>query len=160
MSSTQSDTFQDSEKIMITKLQAECGFQFTMKIEGMFKDVQYSSELTKRFKDSREKIDENLPFQFNLSILTNTFWPISSQQPVKLNDEMSSLLNKFSQFYKAEFSGRKLEWITQFGSGELKMNGAKDPHDLMVNSNQLIVLMLFNDEESEGEEGLSYEVYY
>lgn len=32
----------DSEKAMIAKLKAECGSQFTSKLEGMFKDVDLS----------------------------------------------------------------------------------------------------------------------
>lgn len=32
----------DAEKTMIAKLKAECGSQFTSKLEGMFKDVELS----------------------------------------------------------------------------------------------------------------------
>ncbi len=35
----------DAEKTMIAKLKAECGSQFTSKLEGMFKDVELSGAL-------------------------------------------------------------------------------------------------------------------
>lgn len=35
----------DAEKSMISKLKAECGSQFTNKLEGMFKDVDLSKDI-------------------------------------------------------------------------------------------------------------------
>ena len=42
----------DAEKAMITKLKAECGSQFTNKLEGMFKDVDLSHDIMTSFKQS------------------------------------------------------------------------------------------------------------
>ena len=39
----------DAEKTMITKLKTECGYQFTAKLEGMFKDMSVSRETNRRF---------------------------------------------------------------------------------------------------------------
>jgi len=40
----------DSEKNMISKLKTECGFQFTSKLEGMFKDISVSNTMMEEFK--------------------------------------------------------------------------------------------------------------
>lgn len=40
----------DAEKGMITKLKAECGSQFTNKLEGMFKDVDLSRDIMTSFR--------------------------------------------------------------------------------------------------------------
>lgn len=40
----------DAEKSMISKLKAECGSQFTSKLEGMFKDIDLSREIMGQFK--------------------------------------------------------------------------------------------------------------
>lgn len=42
----------DAEKAMITKLKAECGSQFTNKLEGMFKDIDLSHDIMASFKQS------------------------------------------------------------------------------------------------------------
>lgn len=42
----------DAEKSMITKLKAECGSQFTNKLEGMFKDVDLSRDIMASFRQS------------------------------------------------------------------------------------------------------------
>ena len=42
----------DAEKTMITKLKAECGSQFTNKLEGMFKDVDLSRDIMTSFRTS------------------------------------------------------------------------------------------------------------
>ena len=41
----------DSEKSMISKLKAECGSQFTNKLEGMFKDVDLSKDIMAAFSE-------------------------------------------------------------------------------------------------------------
>jgi hypothetical protein len=40
----------DAEKSMIAKLKAECGAQFTSKLEGMFKDVDTSRDVAAAFR--------------------------------------------------------------------------------------------------------------
>ena len=42
----------DAEKTMIGKLKAECGAQFTNKLEGMFKDVDLSRDVLTSFRQS------------------------------------------------------------------------------------------------------------
>lgn len=42
----------DAEKAMIAKLKAECGGQFTSKLESMFKDTDLSREIVTSFRAS------------------------------------------------------------------------------------------------------------
>ena len=42
----------DAEKNMISKLKAECGSQFTNKLEGMFKDMDLSRDIMASFRQS------------------------------------------------------------------------------------------------------------
>ena len=57
----------DAEKSMISRLKAECGSQFTTKLEGMFKDVDISRDVMRSFRadvDKFQKIDgEPPPFE-------------------------------------------------------------------------------------------------
>ena len=36
---------------MLTKLKVECGFQFTVKLEGMFHDMKLSADTMKAYRD-------------------------------------------------------------------------------------------------------------
>jgi len=46
----------DAEKSMIVRLKQECGAQFTSKLEGMFKDMDLSKDLTTEFKAVRHSL--------------------------------------------------------------------------------------------------------
>ena len=46
----------DAEKSMISKLKAECGSQFTNKLEGMFKDIDLSREINDSFRQASSKM--------------------------------------------------------------------------------------------------------
>lgn len=65
----------DMEKSMIAKLKAECGAQYTSKLEGMFKDEQVSKDIAAAFRASEEY--ERLPrgMDVNMRVLTAGFWP-------------------------------------------------------------------------------------
>jgi hypothetical protein len=43
-------SIEDVEKSIVSKLKIECGHQFTLKIEGMFKDIAVSEDLTREHK--------------------------------------------------------------------------------------------------------------
>ncbi|KAJ2786326.1 hypothetical protein GGI15_001609 [Coemansia interrupta] len=63
----------DSEQSLVSKLKVECGSQFTLKLEGMFKDMQLSSDVNRELRES--SIGSDLGFDLNVSVLTPTFWP-------------------------------------------------------------------------------------
>lgn len=47
---TRTQASDDVEKSMIAKLKAECGHQFTSKLEGMFKNIDLSTEINRGFQ--------------------------------------------------------------------------------------------------------------
>lgn len=62
------------EKSVLTKLKNECGAGFTAKLEGMFKDMEISKDLSKEFKESAfyERLNG---FDLVVNVLTQGFWP-------------------------------------------------------------------------------------
>ena len=40
----------EAERIMVIKLKAECGYQFTSKLEGMFNDMAISRDIREAYK--------------------------------------------------------------------------------------------------------------
>jgi cullin 3 len=67
----------EAEKMMITKLKVECGFQYTQKLETMLKDISLSDDLNSQF---RQYIGGNqTSFDFNIKVLTTGNWSNDSQ---------------------------------------------------------------------------------
>ena len=45
----------DAERGMLAKLKVECGFQFTVKLEGMFHDMKLSADTMQAYRDHLSK---------------------------------------------------------------------------------------------------------
>ena len=90
----------DAEKSMISRLKAECGSQFTTKLEGMFKDVETSRDIMRGFA-ADEKIAKELPENVDVfvHVLTAGYWPTYAPCEVKLPRELDHLQRVFSEYY-------------------------------------------------------------
>ena len=60
----------DNEMELVSLLKIECGGLFTSKLEGMFKDIEVSREISTNFKALNVS-----PFDFNVIVLSSAFWP-------------------------------------------------------------------------------------
>ncbi len=59
------------EQNLIQKLKKECGYQFSSKLEGMFKDMKISKEITEKFHRSEFNIiSSSSPFELSATVLT------------------------------------------------------------------------------------------
>jgi len=137
---------EDAERIMITRLQMECGHQFTTKLEGMYKDISISSELTSEFKTIEKAKDRRLP-ELNISVLTKIFWPMSGQIAPNLPYpiEIQTLMDDFSKFYYSRHSGRKLLWQSSLGSADLRINYERGSKDINIcNLGMILLINVFN----------------
>jgi len=99
----------DTERNMIAKLKAECGYQFTSKLEGMFTDMRLSDDLMTSFKEYSNSHPTQVDLQ--VTVLTMTFWPLPSI-PAKCNlpPEVLQSISVFQNFYYARHTGRRLTW--------------------------------------------------
>lgn len=137
---------EDAERIMITRLQMECGHQFTTKLEGMYKDISISSELSSEFKTLEKNKDKKLP-ELNISVLTKIFWPMSGQIAPNLPYpiEIQTLMDDFSKFYYSRHSGRKLLWQSSLGSADLRINYERGSKDINIcNLGMILLINVFN----------------
>jgi hypothetical protein len=66
----QRSTSSDNEKAMISKLKAECGYQFSAKLEGMFRDLKSSSDLCVEYKKSDDYKGCTTGIDLNPTVLT------------------------------------------------------------------------------------------
>mmetsp|Transcript_17427 Transcript_17427/g.17161 ORF Transcript_17427/g.17161 Transcript_17427/m.17161 type:complete len:124 (-) Transcript_17427:686-1057(-) len=69
---------EEAEKMMISKLKVECGFQYTSKLETMMKDMTISDNLNQQFKHS--PISDNIDIGFKIKVLTSGNWSNESQK--------------------------------------------------------------------------------
>jgi cullin-4 len=143
------------------------------KLEGMFKDIDLSKELTTQFHNSTEHRN-NCFSQIDMSVqvLTTGYWPAYS--PCDLNlplimkecqvDKVYTILmiffsssymlviilvkDGFFDFYKDKYSGRRLTWQHSLGTGIVKAHFPSGVKELCVSLFQAIILLLFNVNES------------
>ncbi|KAL6868544.1 Cullin [Trichoderma novae-zelandiae] len=158
----------DVEKQIISRMKQEMGQQFTIKFEGMFRDLVTSSELTSTYRDHVRKLDpEDHTIDLNVNVLTTNYWPpevmgrtAQSSESQKMGctwpPEVKKLQASFEQFYLNNRNGRKLTWIGTTGSADIKcvfpaIEGKTGPlarerrYDLNVPTYGMVVLALFND---------------
>lgn len=113
----------DAEKQMIGKLKMEVGFAFTSKLEGMFKDMNISEEMTAEFKKALQQRDADgdvgsqkvRRIELSVNVLTSTFWPMASMgaeggHSCAYPAEVEALRQDFTAYYLGRHSGRKLNW--------------------------------------------------
>jgi len=149
---------EDAEKSMIAKLKLKCGAQFTSKLEGMLTDLSLAAEMSKAFKDhlnDETKIVDKKEavggIDFDVVVLTTGFWPTYPVQDVKLSGAMEKSLTCFTEFYNGRTQHRRLQWVHLLGQAQVsaKLNGRR--YDLLVNSYQALILLLFADKAADPE---------
>ena len=128
--------------------------------DHMFTDLALSRDLTAEYKE-RKGGDQKL----SLMILQRSVWPFSARKedialPVWVSCvssstrsflmrfislQMTDELNKFTEYYKEKYKGRKLEWEHSLGTATLRANFKAGAKELTVSMYQAIILLLFND---------------
>jgi cullin 1 len=142
----------DAEKSMIAKLKMKCGAQFTSKLEGMITDLSLAADLRKDFMEHIEQLSEGKNalggIDFNVTVLTTGFWPSYQVQDANLCPEMQKAIQCFHNFYNGRTQHRRLQWIHSLGQATIaaKLNSRR--HDLIVNSYQALILLLFTKDET------------
>ncbi|KER25220.1 cullin family protein [Opisthorchis viverrini] len=117
LSKSQSD---DQEKIMISKLMAECGAVYTSKLEGMFKDMAVSKTLMDEFNAMLTSTNRNLGLDLYVRVLTTGLWPTQSVNCcVALPEEAANAFEVYRNFYLSKHNGRKISLQTNMGYAEL-----------------------------------------
>eukprot|EP00501_MAST-03F_sp_TOSAG23-6_P001078 GSMAST32.ASY1.ANO1.1121.1 assembled CDS len=121
---------------MITKLKTECGYQFTSKLEGMFKDISMSKETNRNFLESSRL--KNSKINLSVYVLTTGFWPTVSVPVCNL---------------PKNYNGRRLHWQTNMGTAALKLHLPKGKEgqtrkELYMTTYQMCILMLYNDSDT------------
>jgi cullin 3 len=161
----------DVEKSMISRMKMEVGNYFTTKLEGMFKDMTMSEELTSGYRNHIQNLGDMDRKQIDLgvNVLTSNFWPMESmgasgpsfgENGLRLQcqwpQEVKSLQDSFTKYYLKERNGRQLTWLAFVGTADIRCVFPKVPgkegllgkerrYELQVSTYGMLVLLLFND---------------
>eukprot|EP00066_Takifugu_rubripes_P025487 XP_011614753.1 PREDICTED: cullin-3-like [Takifugu rubripes] len=155
------------EKSMILRLKTECGFQFTAKLEGMFKDISVSNTTMQEFWSHIQTMQISLSgVNLSVKVLTAGVWPTQSPAPkCSIPSVLSNAFEVFGSFYLEKHIGRKLMLQHHLGwaevnatfYGSLKKENGSDAcasdaqvtrkHILQVSTFQMTILMLYNNRE-------------
>ena len=154
---------EEAERAMVSLLKAECGYQFTSKLEGMFNDMRISKETAEKYRshkkslnntvsnDSRDAENGGKPVDVEVSVLTTGYWPSQNVAPCILPPAVNAAMDRFQKYYLNTYTGRKLSWQTSTGSAEIratfpsqKGSSKTRRHDLSVTTYQMCILVLFN----------------
>ncbi|GMI09838.1 hypothetical protein TrRE_jg4936 [Triparma retinervis] len=142
----------ECEKSMVAKLKAECGYQYTSKLEGMFNDMSISRECMDGYKrDGRggsSSAGGGSKVEINVDVLTMGYWPSQGAPMCQLPNEVLSVMRGFENFYLTKHTGRKLAWQTSLGTSEVKAVFGDKKHELIVTTYQMCILMLFNTQKT------------
>eukprot|EP00746_Dinoflagellata_sp_MGD_P069962 gnl/MRDRNA2_/MRDRNA2_28620_c0_seq1.p1 gnl/MRDRNA2_/MRDRNA2_28620_c0~~gnl/MRDRNA2_/MRDRNA2_28620_c0_seq1.p1 ORF type:complete len:754 (+),score=149.93 gnl/MRDRNA2_/MRDRNA2_28620_c0_seq1:93-2354(+) len=143
---------EDAEKSLIAKLKMKCGAQFTSKLEGMITDLSLAADLQKDFRDHCQQLPDGRNalggIDFSVTVLTTGFWPSYQVADANLCVEMQKAIQVFHNFYNGRTQHRRLQWIHFLGQATVaaKLNNRR--HDLIVNTYQALVLLLFIKDEA------------
>ena len=134
----------ETEKATIAKLKAECGQQFTSKMEGMYLDMNLSKEIMESYKIDQLSITS--PIEMDVQTLTTSHWSLKQSVHCNLPAVIMDCCERFNTFYLQKFkTGRRLTWITSSGSADIKANFPSGRKELNVSTYQMCILLLFND---------------
>ena len=94
-------------------MKEECGFQFTQRLEVMFKDMKMSDELATEFRG--KPAYQSLSVDISVKVLTSGHWPNDGKETShslgNLPHEVSLAMASFTQFYFSKYNqGRQLNW--------------------------------------------------
>eukprot|EP00817_Percolomonadidae_sp_ATCC50343_P001450 CAMPEP_0117421236 /NCGR_PEP_ID=MMETSP0758-20121206/2388_1 /TAXON_ID=63605 /ORGANISM="Percolomonas cosmopolitus, Strain AE-1 (ATCC 50343)" /LENGTH=489 /DNA_ID=CAMNT_0005203279 /DNA_START=924 /DNA_END=2393 /DNA_ORIENTATION=- len=135
----------DAEKNILGKLKSEFGYAFTSKLEGMFNDMKTSKNLQIEYESHVKFHNIDTPFDISVTVLTSGFWGSGNKISVNIPKQIRGASDLYTAFYTDKFSSRELNWQLNLGTADVRANGFSKPYELNVNSLQMIILLLFND---------------
>lgn len=140
----------DAEASMIGKLKQACGFEYTNKLQNMFKDVGLSKDLNGSFRRYLTTSNELLDIDFQIQVLSSGAWPFKQVCSFALPPIVARCINRFNSFYIGQHSGRKLTWLNapQMSKAEVITNCFQNKYVLQVSAVQMAVLLHYNEETS------------
>lgn len=81
---------------------------------------------------------------FHIQVLSSGSWPFQPSFTFALPQELERSVHRFSAFYSAQHSGRKLHWLYNMSKGEISTTCFKNRYTLQASTFQMAVLLQYN----------------
>jgi hypothetical protein len=85
--------------------------------------------------------------EVQVHVLTTGYWPLTPSPPCTLPPAIQTAHTAFNSFYLGANSGKKLTWLTQLGSVDIRASFPSGRKELSVSLYQAAILLLFNESE-------------
>ncbi|ESP02261.1 hypothetical protein LOTGIDRAFT_207667 [Lottia gigantea] len=139
-------TSMDAEESLINRLKQACGYEFTNKLHRMFTDMSISMELSSQFHDVVKRDNLHTGVNLNILILQAGAWPLGQNiLTFHFPSELEKSIKRFEGFYNSKFSGRKLSWMHNFCTGDLKFNFTKKTYFVTMGTAHMAILLIYNN---------------
>jgi len=135
----------DAELSMISRLKQECGSAFTVKLEGMFKDMDVSNDIMNAFRNRAAAATSTHEVELSVRVLTKGSWPNYPKMEVNLPAHLQLLHEGFTEFYLSRHNGCRLSYEHTLAQCTLRATFPAGRKELQVSLLQALVLLLFND---------------
>lgn len=132
----------DLERYVLEKLKAECGREFTKKLESMLEDVQNSTLLDQDFKAFEPDLSR---MPLTVKVVSQAIWPTFPATQIKLPPRMLQTQSLYTKFYTSKHNGKKLIWQDALSSCTLTAHFESGTKEIMASLSQAAILLLFND---------------
>ncbi|KAL3917111.1 MAG: hypothetical protein SGILL_004866, partial [Bacillariaceae sp.] len=143
----------DVERHFVSLLKSECGAGYTSKMEGMFQDMDWSRETMSRYKQTQmqDASSNSYKLETDIQVLTTGYWPVYPQyEKLILPESLLDAQNKFTEYYKSKYQGRRMTWQYALGHVVVRFNPtgtSNKKYDLIVSLCQALTLIQFNEGE-------------
>ncbi|OEH78830.1 hypothetical protein cyc_01443 [Cyclospora cayetanensis] len=155
----------EAEKLFVAKLRAECGQQYTAKLESMFRDLLAAGKLMEDFSRFRLQLSEGSVHEQELppsgscgstaglpcaATASSGMW--GEREEGHAGGSPSSgdapWIDAFTTFYLSKHSGRVLKFALEEGRALVRGTFVTSRHDLDCSTLQMCILCLFNESTS------------
>jgi len=111
--------------------------------------VSLSRDLTNEFKGRIAQDRDDMGINFSIMALRAHFWPLKApDSEFNIPADISPLYDRFSKYYRRKYSGRKLVWLWDHSSNELRTNYLDQEYIFVTSSYQMAVLLQYNDRDT------------
>ena len=130
---------QEAERSVLSLFRAECGSQYTSKADGMFRDMQFSEDLTAKFQ--AYCIGRVCPVKLSAAVLSSHLWALKTPAECVLPKAVLDACALYEEFFTKEFDSRKLTWMHSLGIADVRV--AITPtkvYSFLLSAHQLSIL--------------------
>jgi len=130
----------------------EVGVAFTSKLEGMFKDMSLSEEMTSEFRHLEQDLGGGAAtnkIDMTVHVLTSTFWPAkvvgSEVKTCTYPPVVETVRDNFTRYYLNRHNGRKLIWKANMGNADIRATFKGRKYEFNTSTYGMVILLSFND---------------